>query len=40
MEIAGFFKCDCGKMHSVGGTTTKSVCPCGRDLFGQMMEKR
>lgn len=33
MKLMGFFRCECGKIHSYGGLSRTSYCTCGIRLY-------
>ena len=33
MKLAGFFQCECGKLHAYGGVNRSSKCACGINLY-------
>lgn len=33
MQVSGFFRCTCGKLHSTGGLSFTSQCGCGLMLY-------
>ena len=37
METSGFFKCECGKLHSLASVSATTVCSCDARLWPQAM---
>lgn len=38
--LFGFFRCECGKLHTYSCLSDASSCTCGRKLFRQALDVR